>query len=270
VTRANAAAEVELTWRRRELQTEMFDARMKLATLQSDRLNRQVEQIAWREHLTSTPQWTGSAAADPILRPITLSSPVASVDRLQAVLKEDAAALAAESLTAQIELCDRRLTDLATLEQRLEANVWLSAGVEVAERRLAAAEAELAALRNQHEQLTIRSGGHGVVGAIHRQPGDLLSAGDAILDVLDDEQRTVIVRVPTRQLGRIQSGGRVLLQFPDHVRREGIVGPIPPHAVLDRASATDETELQIPILPAGKLWPKIPTGTRVDVALLRR
>jgi len=270
VTRATAAAEVELGWRRRELQSEVFTAQMTLATLQNERLSRQVEQIAWREHLASTPAWTGESASDPFLRPITLSATATGLERLQAVLKEDAAAVAAESLTAKIQLCEARLEELAALQQRLDANVRLSAGVEVAERRVSAAEAELAALQDQQRQLTLRSAGYGVVGLLLRQPGDRLAEGDAILELLDDDQRTVQARVPTERLGGVRVGDEVAVVFPDDIRRTGVVVAIPPQAVAGGASSTGTTELQIPIAPRGKLWPKTPIGTRVDVILSRR
>lgn len=261
VARAEAAAEVELGWRKRELQAEEFETRMKLAALQNDRLNRQVEQIAWREHLAGTPDWTGGSVPDPFLRPITLSTSATGIERLQAVLKEDAAALAAESLAAQVALCEQRLKELATLQNRLQASLRLSAGVEVAEGRVAAAEAELAALLQQEEQLTITSPSVGMVGLLLKQPGDLLAAGDAILELLDDAQRTVSVHVPTPIVGHLQEGQTVAVMFPDRVRREGVLGPIPPQAI----GEGDMPELPLEISPRGKLWPALPIGSRVDV-----
>lgn len=261
IAKAEAAAEVELGWRRRELQTEEFETRMKLAALQNDRLNRQVEQIAWREHLAESPDWTGASSTDAFLRPITLSTATAGIERLQAVLKEDAAALAAESLTAQVALCEQRLKDLAALQERLQASLRLSAGVEVAERRAAAAEAELNALLEQESQLTIASPGVGVVGLLLKQPGDQLAAGEPLLELLDDAQRTVGVPVPSTQLGRFREGQTVTLLFPGHALREGILGPIPPQAIEGNAIS----ELPLQIHPSGKLWPTVPIGTRVEV-----
>ncbi|HUQ68802.1 MAG TPA: biotin/lipoyl-binding protein [Planctomycetaceae bacterium] len=264
VAKAEAAAEVELGWRRRELQSEAFETQMKLATLQNDRLNRRVEQIAWREHLDSTPDWTGSAAPDAFLRPITLSTAATGVDRLQAVLKEDAAALAAESFDSQIALCEQRLKELAAVEHRMQSNLRLSAGVEVAEHRLAAAEADLAALTRQQEQLTITSPGIAVVGLQLKQPGDQLSAGDAILELLDEAQRTICVRVPTPSMSGIREGLKVTVLFPDRLHREGVIAAIPPQTSGDGA-VTDVPELPLQIVPCGKLWPSLAIGSRVDV-----
>jgi multidrug resistance efflux pump len=261
ITRAEAAAEVELGWRRRELQAEEFETRMKLAALQNDRLNRQVEQIAWREHLAGTSDWTGGSVPDALLRPITLSTSATGLERLQAVLKEDAAALAAEGLASQVALCEQRLKELAALQDRLQTNLRLSAGVEVAERRVTTAEAELAALIHQDEQLTITSPGVGVVGLLLKQPGDLLTAGDAILELLDDAQRTISVHVPTPAAGRLQEGQTVAVLFPDRIRREGVLGPIPPQTV----GEGNMPELPLEISPRGKLWPMLPIGSRVDV-----
>ncbi|MDZ4689254.1 MAG: HlyD family secretion protein, partial [Planctomycetaceae bacterium] len=198
------------------------------------------------------------------LRPITLSTAATGVDRLQAVLKEDAAALAAESLDSQIALCNERLKELSAFEHRMQSNLRLSAGVEVAEHRLAAAEAELAALTQQQEQLTITSPGIAVVGLQLKQPGDQLSAGDAILELLDDAQRTICVRVPTPSMGGIREGLKVTVLFPDDLRREGVIAAIPPQTSGDGAE-TDIPELPLQILPCGKLWPSLAIGSRVDV-----
>lgn len=261
IAKAEAAAEVELGWRRRELQAEEFDTRMKLAALQNERLNRQVEQIAWREHLAESPDWTGTSSTEAFLRPITLSTATAGIERLQAVLKEDAAALAAESLTAQVSLCEQRLKDLSSLQTRLQASLRLSSGVEVAERRAAAAEAELTELVEQESQLTITSPGIGIVGLMLKQPGDQLAPGEPLLELLDHAQQTIRVLVPSSELAQYRAGQKVAVLFPDRIRREGVILAIPPQTV----DSGDAPELPLEIAPSGKLWLNVPIGSRVDV-----
>ena len=51
--RVKATADVDLDWRRRELQGEMFQTQFKANSISQEKLSKQVEQLAWQEHLTS-------------------------------------------------------------------------------------------------------------------------------------------------------------------------------------------------------------------------
>ena len=126
VERVEAAAEVDLAWRRRELQGDIYRAQLEQARLLQERLSSQVEQIAWQEHLKGLDAWVGESTSELLVQPITLSRTRPNTARLEAVLKEDAAATAAETVDAQLTLCEERLTSLQQLAAQLEAKVRVS------------------------------------------------------------------------------------------------------------------------------------------------
>ncbi len=264
--RAAAAAEVELTWRRRELQREIYQTEQESTRLEQERLSRQVEQIAWNEHLQQVDHWLERATEEVSLRPVALPSAKPDTARLQALLKEDAAAAAAESLQKQLTRIDARLKELNGLDAALENKVRVAAGVEVAHQRQTQIEAELAALEAQQASLTIQSTTCGLVGVWARQPGDHLAAGELVVELLDDAQVSLAAALPSRSLGKIQSGQTVELLFPGDLRLKGVVGDLPPQVTTTSTSAEDSS-LSVRISPTGKLWPKLPVGTRVSVVV---
>ena len=270
VQRAKATADVELEWRRRELQSEMFQTLLKAATMTQEKLSKQVEQLAWQEHLNSrnTELDMGPslvAAASPF-RSIILNTHVMDERRLQAMLKEDAAAGAAESLATQLTLCEQQVERLKKLGEELPNKIRLSAGVELAETRLTRVREELSSLEQQRDSLTIVSPSHGVIGAIHHEPGDLVEPGGTIIELFDDDHRHLIASIPSSAVARLLPGTKLTLIFPAKYKRIGLVAVIPPQAMPENsAEQSEDSQVAVRIEPAGKLWPKIPIGSRIKV-----
>ncbi|MEK6261508.1 MAG: HlyD family efflux transporter periplasmic adaptor subunit [Planctomycetota bacterium] len=270
VQRVKATADVELEWRRRELQSELFQTQLKATSVSQEKLNKQVEQLAWQEHLTGriTDLDAGPSlveAASPF-RPIILNTHVMDERRVQAMLKEDAAAAAAESLAAQLTLCEQQLERLKKLGEDLPNKVRLSAGVELAETRLARVREELSSLEQQRESLTIVSPSHGVVGAVHHEPGDLVEPGSTIIELFDDDRRHLTASIPSSAVARLKPGTKLTLIFPSGYKRIGLVAAIPPQAMSESSTEpSDDSQVAVRIEPAGKLWPKIPIGSRIKV-----
>ena len=146
--RVKIAAEVDLAWRRRELETEVFETQLKETALTQERLNKQVEQLAWKDYLAcadASISPIGAASDDPF-RSLTKELQLPDERRLQSMLREDAAAASAETLSIQITLCQERLTRLAALEKNLEQKIRAGSGVDVIEAKLKGAQRELDAL----------------------------------------------------------------------------------------------------------------------------
>ena len=266
--RTQAAADVELAWRRRELEREVYQTQLDSARLQQERVTRQVEQIAWKEHLGELDSWAGGETSELLLQPVTLSSRRPDSNRLQALLKEDAAASAAEVLQHQLALTEQRKKELGTLTQDLEQKVRVSTGVEVAEARLERAKAELTAVQEQQAALTVRSGTFGTVGLWRKHPGDRVTAGEVVVELIDDAQVTAVAQVPSSRIHQFEAGQRLNLEFPGQELRHGTVAVVPPQ--VDRRASpgdTSETMLPVTLAPAGKLWPKLPSGTQVRVLI---
>lgn len=268
--RVKAVADVEREWRRRELQSEMFQTQLKATTVSQEKLSKQVEQLAWQEHLTSRqseldagPSLVESASP---FRSLILNANVMDERRVQALLKEDAAAAAAESLATQLTLCEQQLERLRKLDEELPNKVRLSAGVELAETRLARVREELSSLEQQVGSLTIVSPSHGVVGAVHREAGDLVEPGDSILELFDDDRRHLTASIPSTAVARLKPGTKLTLIFPAGYKRIGLVAEIPPQAMAgDDTGNSGDSKVAVRIEPAGKLWPKIPIGSRINV-----
>ena len=270
VQRVKATADVELEWRRRELQSEAFQTQLKAAAMTQEKLSKQVEQLAWQEHLSSRNAELDARgalveAASPF-RSIILNTHVMDERRLQALLKEDAAAGAAESLATQLTLCEQQIERLKKLGEELPGKIRLSAGVELAETRLARAREELSSLEQQRESLTIVSTSHGVIGAVHHETGDLVEPGEMVVELFDDDRRHLTASIPSSEVARLLPGTKLTLIFPAGHTRIGLVAAIPPHAMVgDTGEPTADSQVAVRIEPAGKLWPKIPIGSRIKV-----
>lgn len=266
LNRTRAAADVELAWRRRELQSEIFETRLKMAGLMQEKLNRQVEQIAWREYLTSGESHGNSMSdTNSPFRAISRELQRPDERRLQALLKEDAATAAAEALTAQVALCEERLKKLEMFDKDLESKVLLSSGVQLAETRFNGAKQQLVSLESQLNELTMTSPTYGTVGEIKFQPGDQIADGSKLVEILDDQQPHIVAQIPSSAASAIRQGSKVTIHFPDEQKRIGIVASIP--AQTTSIVGQPESVLEVKIEPAGKIWPKLALGSNVKILL---
>ena len=268
--RVKATADVDLEWRRRELQGEMFQTQFKANSISQEKLSKQVEQLAWQEHLTSRIKdlQAGPPLAEAMspFRSIILNTDILDERRVQAMLREDAAAGAAEALATQLTLCEQQLERLQKLGEELPSKVRVAAGVDLAETRLTRVREELGSLEQQRESLTIVCPSHGVVGAVHHEAGDLIEPGDTILELFDDDRRHLIASIPSSAVARLRPGTKLVLNFPAGIKRIGLVAAIPPRAISESCTElSDDSQVAVRIEPAGKLWPKIPIGSRVKV-----
>ena len=262
--RVAAAAEIELQWRQRDLQSERFELQLKAANLLQDKINRQVEQIAWQERLSSLSSWS-SQEDGPFGGLLQRSFP--DNGRIQAMLKEDTAASAAETIGIQLSLCENRVAEIEKLEKELETKVRISAGVNLAQQRLERAREELKTLEGQCDSLKITSPSYAIVGVPQRHAGDIVQAGETIVELLDPERRFLIAEVPSSAGAEFPTGSRVTLMFPGNEVRDGIVRELPPQT--DQPTGrTQESFLEVRIEPAGRLWPNVPIGSRVNVTVL--
>ena len=266
VNRAKISAEIDLAWRRRDLQAEVFETQLKEAALSLDKLNKQVEQLAWKDHLASVDSQISPMVAevDHPFRSISKELHLPDDRRLQAMLREDAAEATVETLATQIALCEQRLKTLAALEKDLEIKIRAASGVDVNEARLNGARLELAALESQWKELTITSPTYGTVGDVRFQPGDQVPGGGALIEILDDIQPHVVAHVPSGAASRLRHGAKVSLIFPSNGQRIGVISEIPPQTT-NRGDS--DSFVAVKIEPAGKLWPKLAIGSNVKVLL---
>ena len=125
---------------------------------------------------------------------------------------------------------------------------------------------ELSSLEQQRDSLTIVSPSHGVVGAIHHEAGDLVEPGNTIVELFDDDRRHLTASIPSSAVARLLPGTKLTLIFPAGYKRIGLVAAIPPQAMFENtAQLSEDSQVAVRIEPAGKLWPKIPIGSRIKV-----
>lgn len=265
--RIRAVADVELAWRRRELQTEIFETQLKVAGLVQEKLNKQVEQIAWKDHLACVESDFSSLITDGDhpFRSITQELHRPDERRLQAMLREDAAAASAEALGAQIALCEQRLKKLELLDKEIETKVRASSGIELAETRLNAAKQQLVDLEGRTKDLAMTSPTFGVIGDVRLQRGDQVSPGGTLVEILDDQQPHIVARIPSSASSWTHQGSKVTILFPANEKRIGIIASVPPQTT--SVAGGSESILAVKIEPAGKLWPKLAIGSNVNVLL---
>jgi multidrug resistance efflux pump len=146
----------------------------------------------------------------------------------------------------------------------LPEKIRKAAGVGVAEAKLAQTTDQLRSLNQQKSEMTVKASGHGLVGSYVKQPADPVSAGEALVMILDRDQPFVEVDVPSREIKRIKVGQKIRLEFAGE-ERMGRVEAIAPQA--HRRDQTADSWITIRIRPSGKLWPEVPIGSSVSVRL---
>jgi multidrug resistance efflux pump len=262
--RIRAAAELEIHWRRKELQAEIFQTRLRLAALRQEKLHLDVAQLAWQEQLSVSDVFTDQEREGPLVSFVSRLSTDISEGRLRAMLQEDAAAGAAQALAAQIVLCEERLAELQALDAGLETQVRTSHGVAFAEEQVRLAAERLRQAETAVATATVVSPGYGIIGVFRRQPGEVVQGGEVMVQILDDDRRTIEFDVPSREVVKFAPGQQVRLDFPGKQARTGVISSISPQASASGDSG-DDVPVKLVIEPSGKLWPAAPIGSRVLV-----
>ncbi len=184
--------------------------------------------------------------------------------RLRAMMRQEEARNSAEVTKAQADLCDHHIQELQELRQNLPERIRKAAGVDVAEAKLAQATEQFNSLNQQKAAMTVTAPGYGIVGSYTKQAADPVSEGEALVTVLDRDRPFVEVDVPSREIGRLQVGQKIPLEFAG-ADRIGRVETISPQA--HRRDSSVESWIAVRIRPAGRLWPEVPIGSAVSVRL---
>lgn len=267
---AKAKAEIELAWRTKELDEAVFDTKLRSAGFLKDQLAYQVENFAWTSFIENRGNLRAAVEPDSVFRSVTFEDSVTPEEsRMRAMLRQGHAQNALEVNSVQVEICDKRLKELEQLRIELPEKVRRAVGVDVAESRLVRAAEELENLKSRQDTLTLKASAYGTVGIYHAQPGEKISAGSPLVELLDPDRRFVIAHVPTDRLGEFTPGTEVRLEFGDGNVRNGRVRDIPPQAQsFGQLTATPEDNqavLLVRIEPSGKLWPELPIGATVKI-----
>ncbi len=266
---AEAKLVVELEWRQKAIQAEVFETKIRSAQFQKRQFSNQVAGYACDDALGELGEPVQSAdSRSDSWQPLLRESRIANDQRLALLLRQEAAQNEKEVSSAQVELCDERLKQLDRLGRELPDKIRNSMGIALLQTRLAQNRAELKSLEQQHKTLAIPSDGPGLVGVLQKEAGDLVSPREPIVQLWDEDQPYLVVRVPSLKIAEFTPGTLVTLRFPGNVAGLGRVGSIPPQTAPDARADNGMPVVLVHIEPAGAMWPRPPYGSEVEV--LRR
>ena len=199
----------------------------------------------------------GSASLYPRKR---LNIPSAA-ELIQASYEPDAVSDAATPL----ELAEARIERLGTLKKKLRVSIERASGVQSAQAAYAKAQEELNTLNSASNDVTLQTEGYGIVSKCFCKTGDQLRRGQKICELIDCRTQYVAALVPSQQVDAIKPGMKVSLYFPGDQHRRGRINSLPVRAT--QRTESGESMVEIRVEPMGGLWPTIPIGSHVEVAI---
>ncbi|MDG2391354.1 MAG: HlyD family efflux transporter periplasmic adaptor subunit [Planctomycetaceae bacterium] len=258
-----AKANVELSWRWKEIDDDIYGNKLKSADLLKEKYLADFSNVAWSELLSSqSPVQTVAAGG---IRPFVHDLSVPDEVRIRAMLQQEAANNASEVYSAQMELLEKRLAELKSIRADLTEQVRNAQGIPLLQHRLKLARTEGDQLEKLRAQSEIVSPTYGIVGVFRASVGKNVRAGEPLVEILDRTQEYVTIMVRSRDLPKFQFGKEVAVIFPGEIKRQGLVSEIPPQIAEIREDGQSYSELKI--TPTDKSWPNLPFGSNVEISL---
>jgi multidrug resistance efflux pump len=258
-----ARAELELEWRTKELNADIFAAKLQSAELLEERYRHEMDRVALSDMLSSssTASWSDETTVfDALVLPSVQSTGV----RMNTVLRIEAATNSADVCAAQVELCEQQVNWLEDLKESLEDRVAQSAGVEATSQQIAAIRQQIEALETEDSRQILTATAIGRAGNLCKRLGDFVDVGEPIVEIVDDAHRFVIAHIPSTEIGRVRVGQDVELRFPGRELRTGRISEIAPQA---KARSGDGPTISTKIEQTGRAWPVLPIGVELRVVL---
>ncbi|WP_135466316.1 efflux RND transporter periplasmic adaptor subunit [Crenalkalicoccus roseus] len=186
--------------------------------------------------------------------------------QIEAVATRLGAEVAPGEVLAQIALGDReaRLRQaearVATAErdwraarQLAEQGVGTRAREEATLAEFEAARSQLASIRHEIDNTTVRAPILGVVNRLLAEAGDYVGVGGEVAEIVDNHPLRAVVQVPQHAIGRVRAGGPARVSL---IGREPVPGTVRFVAPLaDAATRTFRVEVEVPnpdrTLPSG-------------------
>jgi len=263
---ATATADIELTWRMKELDNDIVATQLKSADYLKEKFDWELERGMWADVL-STNEMVMFDEDSPVFKSLLLKSRVPAEHRMNAMLKHETANNAVAVSSVQVEICHERLMQLQKIKEELPTRVRQTAGVDVAEQRITQAQAALARLEARREELKVKSNAIGTVGVFRARVGDHLQSGQPIVEILDDARRWVVASVPSSDVVEFTPKRMVQLTFPGGQIRTGLVVAVAPQITTARGGEQLDPPVAVRIEQSAAAWPNVPLGSRIDVQL---
>jgi hypothetical protein len=250
----------------KEIDNDIVATQLKSADYLKERFDWELERGMWADVL-STNEMVMFDEDDPVFKSLLLKSRVPAEHRMNAMLKHETADNAVAVSSVQVEICHERLMQLQKIKEDLPNRVRQTAGVDVAEQRIAQAQAALARLESRREELKIKSHAIGAVGVFRAKIGDHLQPGQPIVEILDDARRWVVASVPSSDVVDFSPQRMVKLTFPGGQVRTGLVVAVAPQIATVHGSEQLDPPVAVRIEESAAAWPTVPLGSRVSVQL---
>jgi len=253
LAQSQARLEVELEWRRKNILERVFEAKLKYVQALRQELQSPVEFEIGRESAWSAPQSSANYKPHPLIEPTT-----GEIDSIQAP-------------DSETKLCLKYIHELERMDRELPEKISRSMGVDLVRSRVAHAQAELKQLESQKRELTLVAETSGMVGVFQKDVGDHVSAHEAIVQLLDEEQPYLLLQIPSPRISDFAPGTIVELRFPGGKKGKGRVDEIPPQTspLAGENGRIGETVISAHVDPVGSLWPSLPFGSVVEVSRKR-
>lgn len=256
-------SEIDLAWRMRSLNSEILQTRLKMTELLKTEFDQRIEQQAWKDYMSERNHGLTTTSPDEVFQTVSHQRKLPGEHQFEAMIQLEAARNASEVSQVQLRLCEERLKELQKLRDELPARIRKACGVAEAENRMNAARKKLEEAQSRNVTQQIDSTGFGEVRRYHRRVGERVRQGEKIAEIIDNSRRFLVADVPAEKMSRFVEGEILTLQFPGGKTRQGKVGK--------RLKTTFQKQgsemLQIRIEPSGKLWPKLPIGSAVQIVL---
>jgi HlyD family secretion protein len=143
--------------------------------------------------------------------------------------------------------------------------------------QLAAAEASLAALRAQLANMVIRAPFDGVITVRHREPGEIVAAGSAVLSLMNRDDRWVRIYVNEARIGAVHTGQKATItcdtykgrRYPGevvYVSSEAEFTPKNVQTQEERVKLVYAVKVRVSGDPGFDLKPGVPADVRLETA----
>ena len=262
---SKAKSEVELALRNKEIESDVFNAKLKSSQYLKEKYIHQITNLAWQDFLQDYDSISSNGSNEDVFRSLVYESRLPDENRITAMLRQESARNSAEVFAARVKLCEDQMEELKAIQRKLPAQIRVAMGVEVIKNRLDRVKQELKQLESQRDALQLKAGRYGTVGIFACEKGDPVKKGTPIVELFDKEHPHLVVEVPSRKISLFDEGKEVKIMFSGNLKGKGTIQRISEQAILQPGST--ESIILVYVAPAGPLWPEFPMGTTVDVML---
>lgn len=259
-----AAGSLELAGLTRELDSEIHEIEMQIASLKGDKYAADMERIAWRDALESNDitaagydaslldgQRVVPVMAEQRSRTIDLNER----DRFHALLAHERAASTAAACEQQVSLCESRLKQLRDERTVLSKGHKEAAGYDRLADQIVQLRETIDGLGKERELV---SPAYGKVVSM-ANPGDSSRGETPVVELADEGRRRVSTSLPSHIAAKVSTKEPVEVVFSTGERAAGRIQLISP-------SSDDGETVTVIVEPTGRRWPQLAIGCRADVA----